>query len=107
VLGVLITTTGWITVTLLTRPTDPARLQSFYDLTHPAPRGWRKAVDVAGRGGDTHLASAALSWFLGCVAVYGAVFGVGYLLYGRPSVAVPCLAVTALAAWGLVRLLSR
>ncbi|HKJ92765.1 MAG TPA: sodium:solute symporter family protein [Longimicrobiales bacterium] len=107
VLGVLITTTGWLVVTLLTRPTDPAKLQSFYDLTHPAPAGWRKAVDVEGRGGDTRLGQAALSWFLGCIAVYGAVFGVGYLLYGRPAVGLPCLAVTALAAWALGRLLAR
>ncbi|MEJ2217721.1 MAG: Na+:solute symporter [Gemmatimonadota bacterium] len=107
VLGVLITTTGWVAVTLLTRPTDPARLQSFYDLAHPAPAGWRSAVDVTGRGGDTRLGSAALSWFLGCVAVYGAVFGVGYLLYGQLGVGLPCLGVVGLAAWGLVRLLSR
>ena len=48
VIGVIITTLGWLAVTLLTRPTDRATLQSFYDKIRPAPAGWQRAVDTSG-----------------------------------------------------------
>ena len=38
--GVAITTVGWIATTLLTRPTDPATLRSFYQKIRPAGPGW-------------------------------------------------------------------
>ena len=49
VLGVIVTTVGWLAVTLLTPPTDRAVLQSFYDRIRPYPAGWRRAVDTSGR----------------------------------------------------------
>jgi hypothetical protein len=39
--------------------------------------------------------------------VYGALFGTGYLLYGRTSWAVVCLGVGAAAGLGLMRALPR
>ena len=35
VIGVIVTTFGWLAVTLLTPPTDRAVLQSFYDRIRP------------------------------------------------------------------------
>ncbi len=106
VAGVLITTTGWLAVTLLTPPADRATLQAFYDRIRPAPRGWRRAVDTSHYDG-AGMGSAGLAWFLGCVAVYGAIFGVGYLVYGAVGPGSVCLAVVAAAAWGLVRVVPR
>ena len=60
---------------------------------------------------DTPVAgsvTAALTcWLLGCVVVYAALFGTGYLLYGRPGAATPFVAASALAAFGLFRTLPR
>jgi DNA-directed RNA polymerase specialized sigma24 family protein len=39
VLGVAITTAGWLTVTFLTRPTDRATLRAFYDKIKPISLG--------------------------------------------------------------------
>src|SRR5690606_25200460 len=83
VAGVFVTTIGWLTVTLLTPPTDPATLQSFYDRIRPAPAGWRRAVDTSGESPAIESPAAGfLAWFLGCLAVYAALFGTGYLIYG-------------------------
>jgi hypothetical protein len=105
--GVAITTFGWFAVTLLTPPTDRAVLQSFYDRIRPAPAGWRGAVDTSGTGGSGELAASFLAWFLGCVAVYGALFATGYLLYGRTGIGVVCATVAVLASYALWRVIPK
>jgi hypothetical protein len=104
VIGVFITTLGWLMVTLLTPPTELSKLQSFYDLIHPAPVGWRRAVDVSRRPPNgQNIAAGFIAWFLGCVAVYSVLFGTGYLLYGQTTVGLACLAVATTAALCLWR----
>jgi Na+/proline symporter len=105
VLGVAITTAGWLAVTWLTPPTDPATLQAFYDRVRPFDRGWRAAVRTSGAEGG--FSAALLSWFLGCVSVYAALFGTGYLLYGRTLLAAVYFLVAAAAAAGIFRLLPK
>jgi Na+/proline symporter len=102
--GVLITTCGWLAVTYATPPTDRATLQAFYDRIRPAPQGWRSAVDTGGaEGAQGSVAAGFLAWFLGCLAVYAALFGTGYLLYGNHALGTICLAVAAAAGFGLYR----
>lgn len=104
VLGVAITTCGWLLVTLLTPPTDRATLQAFYDRIRPAPAGWRYAVDVGSeKGAAGSVAAGFLAWFLGCLAVYAALFGTGYLLYGRTALGLLCAALALVSAYGLYR----
>jgi len=109
VLGVAVTTVGWLTVTALTPPTDRAVLQSFYDRIRPLGKGWDAGVDVeSGRreGAPAEsLGAAILCWFLGCVAVYGALFGTGLALYGRVMPAVLAIGITVCAVVGLFRAL--
>ena len=69
VVGVIVTTLGWLAVTLLTPPTDRAVLQSFYDKIRPAPAGWRRAVDTSGGEYAGNIAASFLAWFLGCLFV--------------------------------------
>ncbi|HEY6670382.1 MAG TPA: hypothetical protein VI075_05555, partial [Methyloceanibacter sp.] len=108
VLGVIVTTVGWVAVTLLTAPTDRAMLQSFYDRIRPYPAGWRRAVDTSGRkeSGDD-LAAGFLAWFLGCVAVYAALFATGYLLYGRLEIGLLCATTAIASAYGLKRVIPK
>jgi Na+/proline symporter len=108
VLGVLVTTVGWLAVMLLTPPTDRAVLQSFYDRIHPYPAGWRSAVDTSSRKGDgDDLAASCLAWFLGCVAVYATLFATGYLLYGRREIGLASAAVAIASAYGLKRVIPK
>ncbi len=104
--GVAITTLGWLAVTVLTPPTDETTLRSFYRQIRPGGRGWAAVVERAAADGesletaDTAAASfpTALSCILlGSAAVYATLFSIGYLLYGRPGIAL-VLAVPAVGA---------
>jgi len=106
VIGVAITTAGWLLVTFLTAPTPTAKLQEFYDRIKPFPAGWRRAVNVGEGTGDS-LTAAIACWFFGCTTVYATLFGTGFALYGRRGIAAICLTVAAAAAYGLFRTLPR
>lgn len=109
VLGVLVTTVGWLTVTFLTVPADDETLRSFHADIRPLGPGWRGA----GLGleppeeGEGELTAAFLAWFLGCLVIYAALFGTGYLLYGETAPGLVFIAVAGAAAWWLLGLVRR
>ncbi len=116
VVGVAVTTVGWLVVTFLTPPVDTETLQDFHTRIQPLGKGWEAVVprkrgpvqdgDVdTGQGGE--LAAGLLSWFLGCVMVYAALFGTGFLLYGNTVWGLAGLILTAVAGWGVLKLLPR
>jgi Na+/proline symporter len=108
VLGVLVTTAGWIAVTFLTAPAALETLQSFHDAIRPMGPGWEGAgIDVGSADAGESPAAAFLAWFLGCVVVYGALFGTGNALYGNIGLAGACLGSAGAAAWWLLRLLPK
>ncbi len=108
VLGVIVTTIGWVTVTFLTAPADKETLQSFHDAIRPMGRGWDGAgIDTGSPDEHESPAAAFLAWFLGCVVVYAALFGTGYALYGDRGLAAFCLLTAAGSAWWLLRVLPR
>jgi hypothetical protein len=108
VLGVVITTVVWLTVTLATRPTDASTLEDFHRAIRPIGPGWRGAGLALAEGPDDDSISAAFAcWFLGCFAVYGVVFGTGYVLYGQLTSAAVALGVALGASVMLMRLLPR
>ena len=106
VIGTAITTAGWLVVTFLTTPEDPAVLQRFYDAIKPFGHGWKRVVAVDADAGGT-LSAAVACWALGCAFVYGALFGTGYLLYGQPWPAAIAFVVVLLSGLGVFRLLPR
>ncbi len=108
VVGVAVTTVGWVGVTLVTPPASRETLQGFYDKIQPLGKGWRRVVDVGSGPRDAESITAAfLAWFLGCVLVYAALFATGYLLYGQVLAGVAALAISAAAGVWLFRLLPR
>ena len=89
VLGVLITTLAWVSVTLLTKPTDTHKLVTFYNKITPYGRGWNGFKQIT-TNMNIHLDNTKdnftidlASMLLGIVFVYSALFGSGYLLYGN------------------------
>jgi solute:Na+ symporter, SSS family len=106
VTGVVITTLGWLAVTLLTPPTDRAVLQVFYDKIRPAPAGWQRAVDTSGGEGTGNIAASFLAWFLGCLFVYATIFATGYILYGRLAIGLLPAAPAVTSAFGLRQVIS-
>ncbi|HXG43866.1 MAG TPA: sodium:solute symporter family protein [Gemmatimonadales bacterium] len=108
VTSVVLTTLLWVGVTLLTRPTEPARLVEFYRLVRPAGPGWAPIRAAAGVGpSPDSLTNALLGWGLGVAVVYAALFGTGSLLYGKLPQAALWGAVLLAAGAGLVRLIPR
>jgi len=105
-IGVGITTAGWFTVMMLTRPAGQETLQSFYDKIRPLGPGWKKVVDTSGveENGET-LTASFLGWFLGMATVYSALFGTGFFLYGRILPAIICTILFLLSAGFLLKLL--
>ncbi|MFK8058154.1 MAG: sodium:solute symporter family protein [Saprospiraceae bacterium] len=106
-IGVAITTVGWVAVTFLTRPTDPAVLQSFVKQVAPPMMGWKQFESSALATAETsNLGGQILNAILGVAMTYATLFGVGYMLYGqmgaggiRIAVAVACAA----ALWARVK----
>ncbi len=106
VIGIAITSVGWLAVTFATPPTDRATLQTFYDRIRPMGPGWNGAVTTRPNPGES-VTAAFLCWFLGCAVIYGALFGTGYVLYGKLVPGIVCLVTAGGAAWGLFRTLPR
>ena len=106
-LTVGMTSVVWITVTLLTRPTDRPTLVSFYRLVRPAGPGWRSVRAATGLGpSPDSLPQQFLAWTTGCVFVYSALFAVGNALYGRAALAV-AFSIAAVASGVLLYRLIR
>jgi hypothetical protein len=62
------------------------KLVSFYSKVQPEGFGWTRVALEAGfeqskaSGG---LAVQFANWFLGCVMIYGFLFGMGYVIFGE------------------------
>ena len=110
VTGVVITTIGWVTVTLLTPPAKEETLRTFYTEIRPFGKGWREVLALGPedpgpeKGG---VAAGFIGWFLGLVTVYGALFGTGFILYGRLGVGLCCLALAGVGMAGIFRVLPK
>ncbi len=113
VIGVAITTVAWLAVTYVTRPTDEARLRSFYRTARPGGPGWEPVARRAAADGDPLPADPAEDWTVprgilamtaGVLAVYSALFATGYWIYGRTMVATLLTLVALAATIGLARI---
>lgn len=102
-IGVGLTTVGWVAVTYLTRPSDEETLIRFCRLIRPGGPGWQKIVRAADNRGIpvTELEDEAwrvpqgiLCTVLGCFFIYGALLATGFWIYGRT---LPATLLTLLA----------
>jgi Na+/proline symporter len=106
-LGIAITTVGWVAVTFLTPPTDRCILERFYEVTRPGGPGWQRVVAGMERpistAADGQLPLRIFAMLVGSVAVYSVLFATGYFLYDRMLAGVIAALV---AAGGIVTLFS-
>ena len=115
-IGVGLTTLAWVLVTFVTPADDPRVLRSFYKLTRPGGPGWRRVIADAERDGETITAEEGgrsdlplgiLCMVTGCFAVYSALFGTGYWIYGEPLPATIFTVVFVISSFTLARLATR
>jgi SSS family solute:Na+ symporter len=107
-ISVAVTTVVWLATAYMTAPTDSEVLRAFYRRVRPSGPGWRRIAAEAGLGPsrDT-LGAPLLASLFGCAAIYGTLFGTGAWLYGQRANALMFLAVAAVGAVGVARLLPR
>src|SRR5712691_10357181 len=96
---VSLTTIAWLLVTWMTPPEPGATLETFYRRVRPQGPGWKPVAASAGPvviPGSLRL--ELLNALLGCVLVYGALFGVGEILLRSALLGFGLLVLSALAA---------
>jgi Na+/proline symporter len=87
-IAVTITTIVWIVTTFITKPESDEVLINFLKTVHPGGTGWDKVTELV--ADDTipiqeqwDLPYSLLNVFLGCIAIYSALFSTGYFIYGN------------------------
>lgn len=111
IVGVIVTTAGWLLVTFVTPQTDPAVLRNFYRLIQPRGTGWQKVVEDARADGEEiesatvghNLTQQIQSFFIACVCGYSLLFLIGSLVYGNYLTAFLLSGIVALSASKLLR----
>ena len=87
VFGVVVTTLGWILVTLFTKPTDENTLHSFNSLIF---------------GNDSKFkgfGNKILSFFSGVIGVYCLLFAIGSFIYGNTTLALSLITVATICGF--------
>ncbi|PCI50990.1 MAG: Na+:solute symporter [Alphaproteobacteria bacterium] len=110
VLGVSVTTFGWLIVTYISPASNHETLVSFIRLVNPAGPGWARIRNKAKQDGETlpsadkgGLALALLSVPIACIGIYCLLFGVGYLIYGQITLAITLFIVSGVAGIFITR----
>jgi len=112
VVGVAITTIGWVVVTLVTRPTEQKTLLNFYKKVLPGGPGWRKVLLRAGESGEDMQAHLKEKWdiptgilgvFLGIISIYSILFAIGFWLYANTPAAIICSFMALVSSFLLIR----
>jgi SSS family solute:Na+ symporter len=98
----------WLSVTLLTKPTDRDALIRFYRRVRPGGPGWRA---IASQCPDIPREETLLNrknflcWLLACIAIYAALFGMGDIFFFSTWRGVILLLVAFAAGWGVAVML--
>jgi SSS family solute:Na+ symporter len=97
--GVMITTIGWLTVTLLTSPEPDAVLQHFCEKVRPSI-GWKR-FRSSGASKDGGLPLQILGMSVACATVYAALFATGSFIYGNLSIGIGLTGVSCVGTYGI------
>jgi hypothetical protein len=91
-------TVCWVTVALVTPPTDERVLVAFYERVRPHAPGWGPIARRSGAGPARRGWWDVTGWLAGMVFIYTGMFGVGKLLLHGWWAGFPYLSVAAAAA---------
>jgi Na+/proline symporter len=103
-----ITTVAWIAATFLTPAESEEKLLAFYRRVRPTVHGWKRIAALAPEIPQVRdISSNAFDWLMGCVLVYGTLFGIGKIIFGELAVGLLLLAIAAVAGYLIFWDLSR
>ncbi|KAA3615124.1 MAG: Na+:solute symporter [Calditrichaeota bacterium] len=113
VIGVAITTIGWVTVTLFSKPTDQETLFNFCKKVTPGGPCWKRILEIGRKEGHDvdallsekwDMPSSLLGVFLGLLVIYNGLFAIGFWLYGNIFAASITTVVSILSSVFLIKL---
>ena len=100
--SVFITTIAWVSVSLLTPPSNLNTLKDFYIKIQPGGSGWNKIKAQI----DENKIEKKIFWtiprgitcmLISVFGIYGALFSVGFFIYGKNLQAIILLFLTIIA----------
>lgn len=91
VYGVLITTIGWILVTLLTQQSNAETLEKFEALVYGNESKFK------------NIGYKILAFFLGIIGTYSVLFATGYFIYGEIMLAFGLITITGICCLLLIK----
>ena len=101
--SIFITTSSWILVTLLTKPSDNRILLEFYNRIKPYGIGWNgflksNNIKKTGNNEDSSMKDLLLM-FLGIITVYFGLFGIGYFIYNKLLIGSIMIIISLISAY--------
>jgi hypothetical protein len=103
-----ITTVAWLIATFVTPPESDSTLLGFYRRVHPTVHGWRHIAALAPELAPVKdIRANAFDTAMGCILVYGALFGIGKLVFGEWLIGLVLLIAAAIAGYLILWDLSR
>ena len=101
-LTVAVTTVVWITATFITQPEPDSKLVEFYRRVRPGTFGWTRVAALAPEVPTTHEGwYNLLDWFLGCLMVYMALFGIGKIILGSVEIGLLFLMISGVSGYAI------
>jgi SSS family solute:Na+ symporter len=92
IIGVVVTTLGWIIVTLFTKPTDANTLASFEQL-------------IFGKNSKFHnIQYKIVGFILGVIGTYSFLFATGYFIYSKTTTAIILSVISVVCAGILIKI---
>lgn len=92
IIGVVVTTLGWIIVTLYTKPTDANTLASFEQL-------------IFGKNSKFHnIQYKIVGFILGVIGTYSFLFATGYFIYSKTTTAIILSVISVVCAGILIKI---
>ena len=99
----------WLTVTMLTKPTDESKLIEFYKRTHPGGPGWKRIaakIEKDYSAGHIFTKRNIVGCIFGIIGTYAALIGFGHLMLGKYSSGLLLLALLIICIYIIVKNLS-
>ncbi len=116
-IALLIVTLTWLIATFASKPEKKEVLRKFYRLCHPGGPGWKKVILEAEADGDEiNEKEKGLAWempkqilcvFLGCIAIYTALFSIGNFVFSNLMAGFILLGVSAVATYFLFSIFTK
>ena len=104
-----ISLTIWLTVTMLTKPVDEAKLIEFYRRVHPGGPGWKRIADKISEdysAGSLFTRRNIIGAAFGIIGVFGALLGIGSFVIGKTLLGFVLVGIMSISIFIVIKNLS-